>query len=129
MDRFHRCRVTAIGGITPTRKLAALCETHGVRTAFQEGGENDPVNQIAAYHVDISSSAFGIQEENHFPAVVHDILPGTAQIRKGYMYGSDKPGLGIDINEQLAAKYPIGETRQGGPYRTDRGLDGSVVRP
>ena len=126
---FTRCRVAAIGGITPTRKLATLCEAHGVRTAFQEGGENDPVNQIAAYHVDISTSAFGVQEENHFPDVVHEILPGTAQIRKGYMYGSDKPGLGIDINEQLAAKYPIGEAKLGGPYRTDRALDGSVVRP
>jgi mannonate dehydratase len=126
---FTRCRVAAIGGITPARKLANLCETHGVRTAFQEGGENDPVNQIAAYHVDISTPAFGVQEENHFPEVVHEVLPGTARIRKGYMYGSDKPGLGIDINEQLAAKYPISEPRQGGPYRTDRALDGSVVRP
>ena len=45
------------------------------------------------------------------------------------MYGSEKPGLGIDINEQLAAKYPIAEVRQGGPYHTDRALDGSVVRP
>ena len=126
---FTRCRVVAIGGITPVRKMAAVCEVHGVRTAFQEGGENDPVNQLAAYHVDISSPAFGIQEENHFPDVVREVLPGTAEIRKGYMYGSDKPGLGIDINEQLAAKYPIGETRQGGPYRTDRALDGSIVRP
>ena len=126
---FTRCRVTAIGGITPARKLASLCEVHGVKTAFQEGGENDPVNQIAAWHVDISSSAFGIQEENHFPDIVREVLPGTAEIRKGYMYGSEKPGLGIDINEQLAAKYPIAEARQGGPYRTDRSLDGSVVRP
>ena len=126
---FTRCRVTAIGGITPARKMASVCEAHGVRTAFQEGGENDPVNQIAAYHVDISSPAFGIQEENHFPDVVREVLPGTAEIRKGYLYGSDKPGLGIDINEQLAAKYPIGEARQGGPYRTDRALDGSIVRP
>jgi mannonate dehydratase len=126
---FTRCRVAAIGGITPARKLANLCETHGVRTAFQEGGENDPVNQIAAYHVDISTPAFGIQEENHFPEVVHEILPGAARIRKGYLYGSDKPGLGLDINEQLAAKYPIAEAPQGGPYRTDRALDGSVVRP
>jgi mannonate dehydratase len=126
---FTRCRVAAIGGITPARKLASLCEVHGVKTAFQEGGENDPVNQIAAWHVDISSPAFGIQEENHFPDVVREVLPGTAEIRKGYMYGSEKPGLGIDINEQLAAKYPIGEARLGGPYRTDRALDGSIVRP
>lgn len=126
---FVRCRVAAIGGITQAKKTATLCEFFGVKTAFQEGGENDPVNQMAAYHVDISSTAFGIQEENGFPAVAREVIPGTAEIRKGYLYGSDKPGLGVDINEQLAAKYPIGEARNGGAYRTDRTLDGAVVRP
>jgi mannonate dehydratase len=126
---FIRTRVTAIGGITPAKKLANLCEVFGVKTAFQEGGENDPVNQLAAYHVDISSSAFGIQEENHFPPQVHEMLPGTAEIRKGFMYGSLRPGLGIDINEEMAAKYPMSEARNGGAYGTDRALDGTVVIP
>jgi mannonate dehydratase len=100
-----------------------------VRTAFQEGGENDPVNQMASYHVDISSTAFGIQEENGFPPQVHEMMPGTAVIRKGYLYGSDKPGLGVDINEEMAARYPIGPIRNGGAYGTDRSMDGSVVKP
>ena len=126
---FVRCRVSATGGITPIKKVTTLCEVFGVKTAFQEGGENDPVNQLAAYHVDISTSAFGIQEENAFPPQVHEMMPGAAQIRKGYMYGSGKPGLGIDINEQIAAKYPLGEIRNGGAYPTDRTLDGAVVRP
>jgi len=126
---FMRCRVAAMGGITPIRKLVNLCETFGVRTAFQEGGENDPVNQMAAYHVDISSSAFGIQEENHFPQSVHDMFPGIAEIRKGYLYGSDRPGLGLDVNEELAAKNPIGPIPNGGAYPTDRKIDGTVVKP
>ena len=126
---FIRTRVTAIGGITQAKKIANLCEVFGVKTAFQEGGENDPVNQLAAYHVDISSSAFGIQEENHFPPQVHEMMPGTAEIRKGYMYGSGRPGLGIDINEEMAAKFPITEGRNGGAYGTDRMLDGTVVIP
>jgi mannonate dehydratase len=126
---FIRTRVTAIGGITQAKKIATLCEVFGVKTAFQEGGENDPVNQLAAYHVDLSSSAFGIQEENHFPPQVHEMMPGTAEIRKGYMYGSGKPGLGIDINEELAAKYPIAEARSGGPYGTERTIDGTVILP
>ncbi|MBI3679825.1 MAG: mandelate racemase [Acidobacteria bacterium] len=126
---YVRCRVSAIGGITQARKVATLCELFGVKTAFQEGGENDPVNQLAAYHVDISSTAFGIQEENGFPPLVHEMLPGTAQIRKGYLYGSGKPGLGVDLNEQVAAKYPLGEIKDGGAYRTDRTLEGAVVRP
>jgi mannonate dehydratase len=126
---FVRCRVAASGGITPAKKMATLCEFFGVRTAFQEGGENDPVNQMASYHVDISSTAFGIQEENGFPPLVHEMMPGTGQIRKGYLYGSDRPGIGVDINEEMAAKYPIEPIKDGGAYRTDRTLDGAVVKP
>jgi mannonate dehydratase len=126
---FARCRVSAIGGITQAKKLAVLCEFFGCKTAFQEGGENDPVNQLAAYHVDISSTAFGIQEENAFPPSVHEMMPGCAEIRKGYLYGSGKPGLGIDIREEIAAKHPLGEIRDGGTYRLDRTLEGAVVRP
>jgi len=126
---YVRCRVSAIGGITQARKIATMCEVFGTKTAFQEGGENDPVNQLAAYHVDISSPGFGIQEENAFPEVAREMLPGCAEIRKGYLYGSGKPGLGIDIDEKLAAKHPLAPIRDGGTYRLDRMLDGTVVKP
>lgn len=126
---FVRCRVSAIGGITPAKKIATLCEVFGVKTAFQEGGENDPVNQLAAYHVDISSPGFGIQEENGFPDSVREMMPGVAEIRKGYLYGSGKPGLGIDINETAAARHPLQPMNDGGPYRLDRTLDGALVKP
>jgi mannonate dehydratase len=126
---FVRCRVSAIGGITAAKKLATLCEPFGVRTAFQEGGENDPVNQLAAYHVDISSPAFGIQEENKFPPVVHELLPGCAEIRRGYLYGNERPGLGIDLDEKLAAKHPLRDMPDGAPMTLDRTLDGAVVKP
>ena len=57
------------------------------------------------------------------------MLPGTAQLRRGYLYGSGKPGLGIDIDEALAAKYPMRAITNGGPYRLDRAVDGTVVKP
>lgn len=126
---FVRCRVSAVGGITQAKKIATLCEVFGLKTAFQEGGDNDPVNQLAAYHVDISSPAFGIQEENHFPDSVREMMPGMGEIRKGYLYGSDKPGLGIDIDEKLAAKYPLQPITDGSPYPLDRTLDGALVKP
>ncbi|MDQ2898356.1 MAG: hypothetical protein M3Y07_00975 [Acidobacteriota bacterium] len=126
---FCRTRVSAIGGITQTKKIATMCEIFGVKTAWQEGGENDPVNQMASYHVDLSSTAFGIQEENHFPPLVHEMLPGTGEIRRGYLYGSGAPGLGLDINEEVAAKYPLEDGACGGAYPTDRSMDGTVVKP
>ena len=118
-----------MGGITPARKIATLCETFGVRTAWQEGGDNDPVNFAAACHLDVSSSAFGIQEENHWPDLVHELLPGVPQLRKGYAYVSEAPGLGIDIDEALAKKYPLTPPSGKEDGFTVRGIDGSLVRP
>ncbi len=126
---FVRNRVSQTGGITAARKTAALCEAFGVRTAFQEGGDNDPVNQLASYHVDMSITSFGIQEENHFPPLVHEMMPGTAQLKGGYLYGSDGPGLGIDLNEAMAAKYPLEPPPPRDNWTTQRAIDGSLVKP
>ena len=126
---FVRCRVSQVGGITAAKRIAGLCEEFGVRTAWQEGGDNDPVNQLAAYHVDFTIASFGIQEENHFPPEVHELLPGTAELRGGYLYGNDAPGLGIDIKEEEALKYPLKPIKAGDSWTTVRGMDGSIVRP
>jgi len=126
---FIRCRVGMIGGITQARKIAALCEQFGVRTAWQEGGENDPINQLIAYHVDLTIPSFGIQEENDFPEQVYEMMPGAARIRNGYLYGSDEPGLGIDLDTKLAAKYPLRDDFHNADWTTVRGMDGSLVRP
>jgi len=126
---FARHRISTVGGITPARKIAALCEAFGVRTAWQEGGDNDPVNQLASYHVDMNITSFGIQEENHFPDMIHEMMPGTAKLIGGYLYGSDGPGLGIDLNEQMAAKWPLVPLPKGDIWTTVRGVDGSIVKP
>ena len=127
---FIRCRVSAVGGITPADKIAVLCEHFGVRTAFQEGGDNDPINQLAAYHVDLSSTAFGIQEEHDFPDLIRELLPGTAEQRGGYLYGNGAPGLGIDIREDvLLSRYPLEAMPIGAGGKTVRSMDGGLVRP
>jgi len=60
---------------------------------------------------------------------VHEMFPGMGEIRKGYLYGSGKPGLGLDINEELAAKNPLGPIPDGGAWKLDRTVDGTVVKP
>jgi mannonate dehydratase len=57
------------------------------------------------------------------------MFSGMGEIRRGYLYGSGKPGLGLDINEELAAKNPLGPIEGGGAYPTDRTIDGTVVKP
>ncbi|MBB6675631.1 enolase C-terminal domain-like protein [Cohnella nanjingensis] len=129
---FIRVRVSKAGGISAGRKIATLCEAFGVRTAWQEGGENDPVNQAAAVHLDMAVWNFGIQEINHFRPEEKAVFPGHIERRGGYLYTSDKPGLGIDIDEAQAASL-LGDgwsrTVYHNPYSLDRKADGTLVRP
>ena len=127
---FVRVRVSKGGGITNCRKIATLCEWFGVNTAWQEGGDNDPVNQMAAVHVDMVSYSFGIQEENHFRQEELDIFPGHALLEGGYLYPNDKPGLGIDIDEKKANDLLKPDLAAKIFYMAeDRRADGTVVRP
>ena len=126
---FVRVRVAKGGGITPCRKIAALCEFYGIQTAWQEGGDNDPVNQAAAMHLDMSSYSFGIQEENHFSDEELEAFPGHATMDGGYMYSNGQPGLGIDIDEEKAAKLLKVKPLKAYFAAEDRRADGSIVRP
>lgn len=129
---FVRMRVSKVGGITPCRKIAAVCEAFGVRTAWQEGGENDPVNQAAAAHLDMAIMSFGVQESNHFLAEEQEVFPGHAVLKSGHLQVNDKPGLGIDIDEAKATallRDPKRLTSYHHPYKLDRKPDGTLLRP
>ena len=56
------------------------------------------------------------------------MFPGTPVVRNGYMYPNDQPGLGIDIDEELALKYPVDEYRVQ-EWTQTRLPDGSPARP
>lgn len=127
---FVRVRVSKGGGITQCRKIAALCEWFGVQTAWQEGGDNDPVNQMAAVHLDLSSTSFGVQEENHFAPKEYEVFPGHALLEGGYLYANASPGLGIDVDEAQARALLNPELASKSLYMAeDRRSDGSIVRP
>lgn len=127
---FVRVRVSKGAGITQCRKIATLCEWFGVHTAWQEGGDNDPVNQMAACHLDLASPSFGIQEENHFSSEELAAFPGHGIIKKGYLYTNDQPGLGIDIDEgQAKSLLNPDEASRPRHFIPDRRADGTTVRP
>ncbi len=103
---FIRVHISQIGGITPARKLAIFCEQFGIRTAWHGPGDVSPVGHTANIHLDLVSHNFGIQEWCGISDVLHEVFPGSPILKDGYVYANDKPGLGIDIDEKLAAKYP-----------------------
>ncbi len=124
---FIRMHVSQMGGLTPARHVAAFANMYGVRTAWHGPGDTSPVGHAANLHLDLWAPNFGIQEWCNFPEHVYEIFPGTPEVRNGYMYPSDKPGLGIDINEDLAAKYPCEDQVEW--WTQTRLPDGSPTRP
>ncbi len=127
---FIRVRVSKVGGITQAQKIAHLAEWFGVQTAWQEGGNTDPINQMAALHLDLASWNFGIQEENSFRPEELEAFPGHAVLEGGYLYANDQPGLGMDVDEEKAARLLDPERVRRPRYvAEDRRADGSVVRP
>lgn len=103
---FVRAHLSAIGGLTPARKLAALCESFGVRTAWHGPGDVSPIGHAANLHLDLASPNFGIQEVINFSEPLYEVFPGTPELRDGHLWPNDKPGFGVDIDEAAAARYP-----------------------
>ena len=124
---FIRMHVSQMGGITPARHVAAMANMFGVRTAWHGPGDTSPVGHAANLHLDLWAPNFGIQEWCRFNDLVYEMFPGLPVVRNGYMYPNDKPGLGIDIDEKLAAKYPCEDWVEG--WTQTRLPDGSPARP
>ena len=124
---FIRMHVSQMGGLTPARHVAAFANMYGVRTAWHGPGDTSPVGHAANLHLDLWAPNFGIQEWCNFPEHMYEIFPGLPEVRNGYMYPSDKPGLGIDINEDLAANYPCQDEVEW--WTQTRLPDGSPTRP
>ena len=76
-------------------------------------------------HLDLAIPNFGIQERIVFGDIVEEVFPGCPKIRNGMMYVSDAPGLGIDINEKLAARYPLPD--DAGNFGPKRRPEGGIV--
>ena len=124
---FIRIHISAIGGLSLARKVAACCEMFNVRTAWHGPGNVSPIGHAVNMHLDLASYNFGIQEQNLFSPTVREVFPGAPEISGGYMYANDRPGLGIDIDEKAAARFPYKGV--GGSRGNDRRLDGTIVRP
>lgn len=122
---YIRVHVSQVGGITPAMKIARLGEWFNIKTAFHGPGDVSPVGHAAHAHIDLAVWNFGIQEAVHFSDKLKSIFPGSPSMKNGYMYVNEAPGIGVDINEKEAAKYPI-TTKSNWQVRKS---DGTIIRP
>ena len=128
---FIRIHISQIGGLSPARKVQALSEFFGVRTAWHGPGDASPLAHAAQLALELASYNFGIHEGGRFPAETRDVFRGCPEVKNGYMLASESPGLGIEFDEALAAKfpYPAGPPHFDYSWGTTRRRDGTVIRP
>jgi len=125
---YIRCHISQIGGATPARRLAALCEPFGVRTAWHGPGDVSPIGHMANVHLDLTTPNFGIQEwcGMETDPRVQEVFEGCAYIKDGFAWANDKPGWGMEVNEDAAKRYPCNANQPN--WLLARLPDGSSVR-
>ncbi len=94
------------GGITHLLKVAAFASIYQIHTGFHGATDLSPVSMAAALHFDIAINNFGIQEYMPQQEIVNEVFKTNYQYRNGYMFIDNTPGIGVDINEDQAKKYP-----------------------
>ena len=124
---FIRVHISQVGGLSVAKKIAALCEWFNVRSAWHGPGDVSPVGHAANAHLDLAIPNFGIQESVRFNDRTREVFPGCPTVKNGYMYINEAPGFGVDINEELATKFPLPE--HPGYWSPVRRSDGTAVRP
>ncbi len=103
---YIRASVGHAGGISHLRKIAGLAELYQVRTGSHGATDLSPVALAAALHFDLSVHNFGIQEHMPHSAKTDRVFPHAYTFAGGMMHPGDAPGLGVDIDEALAATFP-----------------------
>lgn len=103
---FIRIHVSEAGGLTPCRKVAAICEAMGVRTAWHGPADCSPVGHCANVTLDVACYNFGIQEYSGFNQAAQEVFKGCPVLKDGYLYANEAPGWGMEVDEAAAAKHP-----------------------
>ena len=103
---YIRAAVVHAGGITHLRRIANLAELYHVGTGCHGATDLSPVCLAAALHFDLSVHNFGIQEYMPHASETDAVFPHAYRYENGSMHPGEAPGLGVDIDEALAAGYP-----------------------
>ena len=131
---YIRVHASQAGGLTPCRKMAILAELHGVKTAWHGPGDVSPIGHACNVALDLASWNFGVQEYSPFNDATREVFSGCPEMRNGYLYASEAPGWGIEVDEKAAAKYPFGHGEKGerqqynGGWGAIRRRDGTIIK-
>jgi galactonate dehydratase len=98
--------VKVCGGILELKKIAALAEGAGLATSPH--GPASPIGTIAAAHAVATVPNFNILEFSYGEVPWRaELVDPPEDTRGGALALSDRPGLGLKLNEKTAARYAV----------------------
>jgi len=101
-----------VGGILEAKKIAGMAEAYYAQIAPH--CYCGPIEAAANIQIDTCSPNFLIQESIETWGGFHaEILKEPIQWEDGYIIPPTKPGLGVELNEEVAAKHPYHEIEPG----------------
>lgn len=119
---YVRTTLVHAGGFTHLKKIADFASIYHVRTGCHGATDLSPVTMAGALHFGLAINNFGIQERMPHNEETDAVFPHHYKFEAGYMYPGDAPGLGVELDEKLAAKYPY----QRAYLPVNRKLDGTL---
>jgi galactonate dehydratase len=98
---YARIDLCIAGGFTEAIKIAAACETHGIRIAVHN--PLGVVSTAACFQFNLACTPFGVQEQAFPPGIDSEIFPVQAfEVRDGALIGGEAPGLGVEFDREAA---------------------------
>jgi mannonate dehydratase len=103
---YIRVKPSHAGGISHVRRILALAELSQIRSGCHGATDISPVGMAASLHVGLAISNFGIQEHHRHEPLVDEVFPHAYRFADGCLHPGDEPGLGVTLDEALAARHP-----------------------
>lgn len=120
---YVRAAVSHAGGISHLRKLYAFAEMFQIKAGPHGPSDVSPITLSASVHLGLATPNFAIQEFMGYPAEAEDVFRWDFTFDGGYLQPGEKPGLGVEFDEEAAARYPY----EKGYLPIARSLDGTLT--
>ncbi|OOP64892.1 bifunctional D-altronate/D-mannonate dehydratase [Arthrobacter sp. SRS-W-1-2016] len=119
---FIRTAVVHAGGISHVRKILALAEVYQIKGAPHGPSDVSPINLSASLHLGLATTNFAIQEYMGYDPLVSEVFQSSFRFEDGYLHPGEEPGLGVEVDEAAAARFPYKQAY----LPIARELDGSM---
>ncbi|MBN1641462.1 MAG: galactonate dehydratase [Anaerolineae bacterium] len=121
--QYVRPDVCMAGGLTHAKKIAALAEAHHVDVVPHN--PLSPVSTAACLQLAACIPNFALQEypRGELEPPKSEIVRSPLRVEDGFLIIPDAPGIGIELAEDAAERYPYRKRE----VRTRLHVDGSVV--